>query len=562
MEMSDIVPGATDPLSGIDEGFAQNIANIEHERAGMMMRNVVDSVSDVNPDYAAKLNSLSMSSGIPVSTLRINPNVVGKLEPLQNVGDLTLFAKNNPITTQMLSNPNFAAVAHNDILDLARLEGHAQTFHNLVTSYDVPVNTPFQAPNLPTPLAFMTQRQAQQQTDSSPLVKAIFNAVTEIAGTSSWADPLQPADTETTNQPGVPVPGAALEIAKQLTDSIRTVQQVGGSGWASFLSGASGVGRMFLENIPMATDTDRADAQALAEYAKHKTLEIQGLQSTWDEGSQFSQDVKKGASAFVAFLPSALAAVAASPVFAAEGMVGLAATFTKLAPALPGMVQMMGDTYNQMREFGKSPSLALADAVATMPLQLAAAFPLTRIAKAFATPGMSALRAVVTNLPAEFVGAVAGLAGMSAEQNLTDEGGVPWGKWWEGQKEEFPSTATQIGTMILLGGVLGHVSDTLQRNKTDDLTKMMQKLGINIDKLETLGRMSPENQKAFAQTITKNQTVWIDPDAMAKIVATHGLDLPTILPDVAKQMIGTGTPIEVPLGDLLDAGWKAPEVTR
>lgn len=97
------------------------------------MRAVVAAAATTNPDAVAKTQQLAQRAGMPVDLAQANPQAAE-----QRATALDLERRNieftNPILSRQLQDPNFAAVAHDDLGNLSRIEQGAATVRELTAS--------------------------------------------------------------------------------------------------------------------------------------------------------------------------------------------------------------------------------------------------------------------------------------------------------------------------------------------------------------------------------------------------------------------------------------------
>lgn len=92
--------------------------------SGVPMRAVVAASSTVNPDAEAKTQQLAQQAGMGVDLTRSNPQAAQQRAVAADLDRRELEIR-NPILAQQLSNPSFAAVAHDDLDSLSRIEQNA-----------------------------------------------------------------------------------------------------------------------------------------------------------------------------------------------------------------------------------------------------------------------------------------------------------------------------------------------------------------------------------------------------------------------------------------------------
>jgi hypothetical protein len=84
-------------------------------------RTSVAGVADINPDADAKLQQLASKYGVPVDAARLDPKPLERKDKLDSI-DYTELAKRAPGTANFMSNPNNAAIAHDDTDNMSLLE--------------------------------------------------------------------------------------------------------------------------------------------------------------------------------------------------------------------------------------------------------------------------------------------------------------------------------------------------------------------------------------------------------------------------------------------------------
>jgi hypothetical protein len=91
---------------------------------GVPMRAVYAAVSTMNPDKEAQTQQLAQQAGMGVDLARNNPEAAAQRARLADLDRRELEIR-NPILAQRLRDPGFAAVAHDDLDSLSRIEQHA-----------------------------------------------------------------------------------------------------------------------------------------------------------------------------------------------------------------------------------------------------------------------------------------------------------------------------------------------------------------------------------------------------------------------------------------------------
>jgi len=85
----------------------------------------MQSAVDKQPDAEARLQSLAKQYNIPVDTVRLDPKAIEHKSQLDAV-DYDALVKSSPNTSNLLSDPNKAAIAHDDVDNLSSIEGQVR----------------------------------------------------------------------------------------------------------------------------------------------------------------------------------------------------------------------------------------------------------------------------------------------------------------------------------------------------------------------------------------------------------------------------------------------------
>ena len=115
-----------------EEGIREDL--ITNAKMGMQ------SAVEKQPDVEAKLQALAKQYNLPVDTVRLDPKAIERKSQLDSV-DYDSLIKTAPNTTNLLSNPNKAAIAHDDIGNLSALETAVKFGKKAVGDMGVAVNT-------------------------------------------------------------------------------------------------------------------------------------------------------------------------------------------------------------------------------------------------------------------------------------------------------------------------------------------------------------------------------------------------------------------------------------
>lgn len=103
----------TDKFSALDRIFADS-----DQRHGQRVEHTINQVAGVNPDQAAKAQSLSSTLGLPLDVVERNPDAAASQARAREVLQLS---QRNPVLRRHLQDPGFAKVAHDDVENLAEL---------------------------------------------------------------------------------------------------------------------------------------------------------------------------------------------------------------------------------------------------------------------------------------------------------------------------------------------------------------------------------------------------------------------------------------------------------
>lgn len=79
------------------------------------------------PDYEADLRRTAQAVGMPIDTARALPEYAKQQKALQDI-DTSALARMNPVTTSFLSQPENAAIAHDDTANMGSIEALANSF--------------------------------------------------------------------------------------------------------------------------------------------------------------------------------------------------------------------------------------------------------------------------------------------------------------------------------------------------------------------------------------------------------------------------------------------------
>jgi len=102
------------------------------------MRATVATALDTNPDQHAEALNLSRKTGVPVSSVLADKDNVAKSAKLDSF-DFKAFAKTNPVTTELMSDEQFAKLAVDDIDNMGAVETAFSKLKNVGTALRVGV---------------------------------------------------------------------------------------------------------------------------------------------------------------------------------------------------------------------------------------------------------------------------------------------------------------------------------------------------------------------------------------------------------------------------------------
>ncbi len=100
------------------------------------MRAVVAAAATQNPDAAAKTQQLAQRAGMPVDLTQANPQAAQQRATALDL-ERRQIEFTNPILTRQLQDPNFAAVAHDDLDSLSRIERGANELRSMAAETDL-----------------------------------------------------------------------------------------------------------------------------------------------------------------------------------------------------------------------------------------------------------------------------------------------------------------------------------------------------------------------------------------------------------------------------------------
>jgi hypothetical protein len=100
------------------------------------MRAVVGAATTTNPDAAAKTQALAQRAGMPVDLAQANPQAAEQRATALDL-ERRQIEFTNPILARQLQDPNFAAVAHDDLDSLSRIEQGAAELRSFASETDL-----------------------------------------------------------------------------------------------------------------------------------------------------------------------------------------------------------------------------------------------------------------------------------------------------------------------------------------------------------------------------------------------------------------------------------------
>lgn len=103
------------------EDAVAKLKSLDSVRDATRISNVLNLVSDQNPDRAAAVKKLSDQSGLPIDVVETNFDTVSKRQQIKdmNLDQLTAY---NPVLSSKLADPTFAAISKDDTPNLSAIE--------------------------------------------------------------------------------------------------------------------------------------------------------------------------------------------------------------------------------------------------------------------------------------------------------------------------------------------------------------------------------------------------------------------------------------------------------